>query len=47
VQAAYSRNPNEAFPSSETTAMYAALNEAPVLQALAIPASLIVRTPPS
>jgi hypothetical protein len=47
VQAAYSRNPNEAFPAVETAAIYSALNEAPVLQALAIPAALVVRTPPS
>jgi hypothetical protein len=46
VQSAYTRNPNESFPASATAQVYAALNEAPVLQALAIPADLVVRSAP-
>jgi hypothetical protein len=46
VEAAYNRSPNDAFPSSVTTEVYAALNELPVLQALGIPVALQVRTPP-
>jgi hypothetical protein len=46
VESAYTRNPAEAFPPSQTGAVYAALNEPAVLAALAIPAALIVRTPP-
>jgi hypothetical protein len=46
VEAAYSRSPNDEFPAATTTAVYAALNEPAVLQALGIPAPLVVRTPP-
>ena len=46
VESAYTRNPNEAFPSSVPTQVYTALNEPAVLQALAIPTALVVRTPP-
>ncbi|MPZ47960.1 MAG: hypothetical protein GEU75_01360 [Dehalococcoidia bacterium] len=47
VEAIYNRGPEEAFPASETAAVYAALNEPAVLQALAIPDELIARTPPT
>jgi Low iron-inducible periplasmic protein len=46
VQSAYTRSPNESFPASATAQVYAALNEAPVLQALAIPADLVIRSAP-
>jgi hypothetical protein len=47
VEAAYTRSPDEAFPASETTKVYAALNEAAVLTALGIPTALQVKTPPT
>jgi hypothetical protein len=46
VESAYTRPANQAFPASETTRVYAALNEPAVLQALGIPAALQVKTPP-
>jgi hypothetical protein len=46
VEAVYARSPSQAFPSSETTRVYAALNEPAVLQALRIPSLLVVRAPP-
>jgi hypothetical protein len=46
VEAAYARSPSQAFPSSETTRVYSALNEPAVLQALRIPSLLVVRAPP-
>jgi hypothetical protein len=46
VESAYSRSPNDAFPADVTAAVYQALNEPAVIQALAIPNSLVVRTPP-
>jgi hypothetical protein len=46
VEAAYTRSPQEPFPAAETTRVYAALNEAAVIQALGIPAALVVRNPP-
>jgi hypothetical protein len=47
VEAAYTRDPGEAYPASETEAVYAALNEAAVLEALAIPDGLVVLEPRS
>ena len=47
VESAYTRSANEAFPASQTTAVYAALNEPAVLTALGIPPALVVRTPPA
>jgi hypothetical protein len=46
IESAYTRNPAEAFPPSQTAAVYAALNEPAVLANLGIPAALVVRTPP-
>ena len=47
VEGAYTRNANEAVPASATTGVYEALNQPQVLQALAIPSALVVRTPPA
>jgi Low iron-inducible periplasmic protein len=46
VQSAYTRSPNDSFPADMTAQVYAALNEAAVLQALAIPSDLVVRNAP-
>jgi hypothetical protein len=46
VQTAYTRSPNQPFPAGDTSAVYSALNSASVLQALAIPTGVVVRTPP-
>ncbi|MGH2601796.1 MAG: hypothetical protein ACRDJ9_20730, partial [Dehalococcoidia bacterium] len=47
VESAYTRSPSQPFPASATEQVYAAMNEPAVIQALGIPASLVVRTPPS
>ncbi|MGH2377199.1 MAG: hypothetical protein ACRDGT_01845 [Candidatus Limnocylindria bacterium] len=46
VEAAYTRSPDEAFPSSVTAEVYEALNDPAVIQALGIPSDVVVRTPP-
>jgi hypothetical protein len=46
VEGIYRSSPSEAFPASKTSSLYKALNEPAVLQALGIPSSLVVRTPP-
>ena len=47
VEAAYTRPAAQAFPASETTRIYAALNEPAVLRALGVPAALQVKSPPA
>lgn len=47
IEAAYGRNPDQAFPGDEVTRVYAALNEPSVVNALGIPAGLQVKTPPA
>lgn len=47
VEAAYNRNAGEAFPTSVTNQIYAALNESAVLQGLGVPPTLAVKTPPA
>lgn len=47
VQSAYSKPPSGAWTAADTQAVYQALNEASVLQALDIPAPLQLKQPPA
>jgi hypothetical protein len=47
VESAFNRPADDAFPTSLTTGVYAALNDPAVLSALGIPAAVQVRTPPA
>lgn len=47
VEDTYNRSATGAFSASITAAIYSALNESAVIQALGIPAALVVTTPPA